>query len=976
MKKIRIYRGFQQEYSIPPFHGNSLVIVMFGNRHVLLKGWGEVILGLLISFLLLYCFYPGFMLFNQTPMFANGWELKDPIVSPMTFRPSFRVFQYELYNHYTTLWSSLRAMGMPLLAYDIQTAPLFPLTLVLSWLHEDIFWNVFVICQLVLMAFGVYLLVRKFFGFKRLPAVLFILSFIYSLYVMRWMNHPWQNGLLAGIWYLYFLCLTIVQGKDYSLKRLAVFLGLVLSVYSMVTCGFPEAAVMSAFLVVFTYVPLFIQRVIKKQILWKSYLQDLILAHIAGFALASYQLFSVIELHSFNEGQRKVGLVQHSASDLIPFFAEILTKFGQKAPTLFEDSRTFLGLIPLLFFLFGIVITIKRFKRIGYGEIGAILCGLFIVFKLFAIGPSWFNTLSAKSSILLESFFYIYFFTLFLWFFAYFTAKGFQVFSDSLEGSSHLTIGFTRAMMILIPVGVVSLAWFAAPIATNESLINLLFVKKHSELRTIFILFASTVALINIGIYFRNNNLLRVCLPLGIVVLTIIEVATSLPSSFSTLRSADNPQIESLLTFLENKGLDLTETRTSERYGKYASYGLPTVDTGATALIPLRTKLFRRKFFETGAFGRQPIKQPRNNLAFGLTSTNIRFLDRFCGGMSSPPDWTSMTLKEGGKIRFDSLRFNGKQLNLQQPATVHGSYKDLFRIQGWGIASKTKGVLDLSAYVIFVGDTKEIVVPTKKANRPDVAKHLRSKDFMKAGWQSYFSAGIFDTGTYKIIIRLVDKSNNEYYEYRSNSKFTFTTKEISNGDTFKYGAGSDGDQMEYIAILGNWHVYYDKGALPRAYIASKCHSFPNLKSIISNFMSVGSGFELGHVNVEQLNATETTFCAQYDGNVSRVPIQYEKGNELLLSPVSGPSIMVLNDNFYPGWRAVDTLTGRELDIKPANLTFRTVLLPEQREYHIKFQYKPQWLVIARGLLALSCFIIVTMTFITLKKPRESISTSP
>ena len=55
------------------------------------------------------------------------------------------------------------------------------------------------------------------------------------------------NGILAGIWYLYFNCKIVVDAKSINSLPLWHCCGLILSVIAMVTCGFPETALLSAY---------------------------------------------------------------------------------------------------------------------------------------------------------------------------------------------------------------------------------------------------------------------------------------------------------------------------------------------------------------------------------------------------------------------------------------------------------------------------------------------------------------------------------------------------------------------------------------------------------------------------------------------------------------------------------------------------------------------------------------------------------
>lgn len=932
-------------------------------------GRRDIIIGFMGSFFLLCLFYPGFVFFETSPMHANSWEISDPSVSWANFMPSFRVFQYELYNNANILWSSLRTMGMPILANDIQAAPLFPLTVLFSWLDENIFWNVFVAARLVLLGLGTYLLARRFFGFQKLPSIYFIVTFVYALYVMRWMNNPWQNGLLAGVWYLYFLCRTLEMPSWYTLKRVRVFLGLVLAVFMMVTCGFPEASVMCAILVILVFTPLLVSRVWRKEVKLKPFFQDLLLAHIAGFALSSFQIFSIIELLAASESHRFVGLRQYAAADIIPFFAENLTRFLESGPRLYGDSRTYLGLIPVAFFLAGIASTIKNVRRIGAGEVGALLCGLFIILKMFAIGPGWFNELVASPPILRESYFYVYFFSIFLWFFSFFSARGFQeVVGISGKRGSAISTTWKHLLSVAF-LAVIPLVWFAAPLATEQNLWELVVIERQRILFRVLVVFAAALGGIFLCLYLRKSRFISILLPFLLLGLVIFENALVLPSDFHALKDRDNQEIDHILDELKKRDIPIVESRIIDRNGTYVSHGLATIDTGATPLLPKRTQTFRTNFFKTVRAGHLSIDAPKNRFAWGLTSTNLRSLDRYYGGGEGGfPDWSSWEKKEGGTIHLDEMKFNDQDLAQNTMTHISGGFHGYLYFRGWAIGTEQESLDSTAVYIILKGQDEEIVIPVRKAVRHDVARHLQDEKFIMAGWDSYVSASLPAEGSYAVHIRFADHLKRQYYEKITDSRLQFSKKEEVSPNKVIFSL--DDDNKEFLGVLDQYYIYLDRTALPRAYIASRCQYYPSLKNVVDEFKSTTT-FQLGHVYLEGLSEEEQIFCRNYNAVVSRVPIVEDGGDNLELGKVQGPAILVLNDNVYDGWNAFDTVKKISLAIKPANITFRSLILPEEREYHIIFTYKPKWLPIARVFLAIGLLSLLLPMFLFIRRHTKS-----
>lgn len=361
----------------------------FNCQTIRMKVFSKGIIPFLLSAALFYALFPGLVGFKLSPMFVTSWFLSDPVVSYLNFIPSIDVIRYELFENHNFLWSNLRGMGLPLLGNEIQAGPLFPLTLALIWLPDDVFWNVFVFLRVVLTGMGTYLVARDFLKLRPMAALFFTFSFAYAFYVMRWMNHPWQNGYLAGIWYLYFLVAVARQSMErFAGKRFFFLLGLIVAIYSMVTCGFPETAAFWGIVVVLVYAPFIGTLLVKKQLKVSAFLLDVVIAHMIGFALASYQIFAIIELLQTRTGSRTaVGLSQFPLEQLLSFFSLSLSNITASEPVVFSRSQTSLGLVPGVLFFFGIFHWLKNIKRTSYVEAGALFCLVFLSARCSLSGP-------------------------------------------------------------------------------------------------------------------------------------------------------------------------------------------------------------------------------------------------------------------------------------------------------------------------------------------------------------------------------------------------------------------------------------------------------------------------------------------------------------------------------------------------------------------------------------------------------------
>ncbi|MBF0299975.1 MAG: hypothetical protein HQK51_14715 [Oligoflexia bacterium] len=197
----------------------------------------------LISFFLVLLFHSDFVFFQTFPLAGFGSELRDYSVSFFNFFPEYALLRYEILNNFNILWTNLRGLGLPILGVEVQAAPLFPLTLLLIWLPFKIFWNVFVVLRFILTAWALYLIAHKIFRLKILSSIFLTATFVFTMYLLRSVNHPYFNAVTAGLWYIFF-SVRWIEAKD--LKNYPLLLGIIISCYSLITSGFPESMAMMA----------------------------------------------------------------------------------------------------------------------------------------------------------------------------------------------------------------------------------------------------------------------------------------------------------------------------------------------------------------------------------------------------------------------------------------------------------------------------------------------------------------------------------------------------------------------------------------------------------------------------------------------------------------------------------------------------------------------------------------------------------
>jgi len=207
-----------------------------------------------------------------------------------------------------------------------------------------------------------------------------------------------------------------------------------------------------------------------------------------------------------------------------------------------------------------------------------------------------------------------------------------------------------------------------------------------------------------------------------------------------------------------------------------------------------------------------------------------------------------------------------------------------------------------------------------------------------------------------------------YYMPVVSPKFPYAWRQLSNNlyigqkeDIRKAAPFNYNEFIELGSVNNRQFLFYDPYALPRAYIASRCYPSKNIDESAKK-MTDHEHFFLGDAYIEEMNDLEQMMCDNFHSEIKPVSIVFDAGGKIVLDVVRGPAVLILNDNYYPGWHAIDMATGRNLRIKPANITFKSLILPEERDYLIHFLYRPQWLYLSIGLIITSCFCILLLSW--------------
>jgi len=550
--------------------------------------------------------YPDLFFLIRSPMGGDPLTLKDPTVSWSAFMPAFREFRYELLEHGNLLWSNLRGMGQPILGNTVQGAPLFPLNLALLPLPDQLYWTVMPISRIILISLAAFIIARHIIGLSFMPSLLFALLIGFNTNTLRWMNHPWSNGLLAGLWYFYFLCRVCLA--SIARNRVWICLGLIVSIFAMVTTGFPEATVMSAIIVVILFLGFAVSHwsTLKRSL--SHILLVLILCHLIGFALSAVQVIALLEFifeSRAMELRASYGGGSYDTDRLLAYGLAQLTFFGSGKEH--QSLLTFsMGLWGLFFAIRGVITWLSGVIKPGYTGFAIAFLVSMIIFVTKAFGLSeLLNQIFISTPILAQSHFPLYFSPMFFIGFAFFSALGLTELLSRQQYSARQNVVSTISSVVAI--GVVT---FLCLVAFNYfhslsvSKLNETFLTnpKLESLRTfllasLLILTLQVASLIKPLQRFSPPRVANYGLGALILALIVLEINNTVPKGFSPIGiSQIGPKEttkEAIFQAYSSASLPQHELRSNDIYGNFVGQGLATVDNGVSAILPPNLRLLR-----------------------------------------------------------------------------------------------------------------------------------------------------------------------------------------------------------------------------------------------------------------------------------------------------------------------------------------------------------------------------------------------
>lgn len=134
-------------------------------------------------------------------------------------------------------------------------------------------------------------------------------------------------------------------------------------------------------------------------------------------------------------------------------------------------------------------------------------------------------------------------------------------------------------------------------------------------------------------------------------------------------------------------------------------------------------------------------------------------------------EWQKIKRVKGGLMCIDLI--NSQLYSPLQQKVIIDSIKDKsLTINGWAVDDVNKNSGD-RVYIVFRYNSEEIIVPTVRQSRPDVAKHFGEDRYMQSGWIANLSLDNFKKGCYTFSIRILRGNKKEYFELDGDKQVCF-----------------------------------------------------------------------------------------------------------------------------------------------------------------------------------------------------------
>jgi hypothetical protein len=169
------------------------------------------------------------------------------------------------------------------------------------------------------------------------------------------------------------------------------------------------------------------------------------------------------------------------------------------------------------------------------------------------------------------------------------------------------------------------------------------------------------------------------------------------------------------------------------------------------------------------------------------------------------------------------------------------------------------------------------------------------------------------------------------------------------------------EEFEIVYEDEAYRVFRNKNSFPRAFVVSD-YDIEKEDSEILNKMFDDSTDLRAKVILEK----DPKISKNKSLNASANIIDYEPNSIKIEVNSENNALLLLTDNYYPGWKAY--IDGREVEILRANYTFRAIVVPEGKSV-VEFKYLPQSFKIGTYSAGFGLIIIVALSLLINRKVR-------
>jgi hypothetical protein len=151
-------------------------------------------------------------------------------------------------------------------------------------------------------------------------------------------------------------------------------------------------------------------------------------------------------------------------------------------------------------------------------------------------------------------------------------------------------------------------------------------------------------------------------------------------------------------------------------------------------------------------------------------------------------------------------------------------------------------------------------------------------------------------------------------------------------------------------------VYENRRYLPRAWLAPEARALDEeatLKVIRTGRLPEGTAWEPGRTALVESEPGAASAPSSPDGRAEVVRLEPNRVD--VKTKAAGPSILVLSENHYPGWRAY--LDGQPVGVLRVNYNQRGVRVPEG-EHEVRFYYRPKSVLIGAVVSLLTAVLLI------------------